>query len=328
MKGITEDIRAGVFSRIYLLVGTESYLRNQYRDKLLSALGVREEDMNYARFEGKGISEKEIISLAETLPFLAERRVILVEDSGFFKNKTEELADYLQEIPEYLVLIFSEEEADKRGRMYKAANEKGRVAEFGEQSSDTLAKWVVSLLGKVGKKITRADLEYFLSLAGTDMFRVRNETEKLIAYCGDREAVRREDIDAIASPQIENRIFDMVRAVAGHRKKEAFDLYADLLALKEPPLRILYLLAREFNNLRRLRDLRAESVSQPEMAKIVGIPPFAVRKSLELLRSYEDCNLDRLVEAFVQAETDVKTGKLDERLAVELMLLSAYHWGR
>ena len=82
---IDEDIRQNSFHRAYLLYGEEAYLRNQKRDALLAALVPAGDVMNFARFEGKGIDEHEIISLAETLPFLAERRVILVEDSGFFK---------------------------------------------------------------------------------------------------------------------------------------------------------------------------------------------------------------------------------------------------
>lgn len=323
MKSIAEDIKKNSFLPLYLLYGEEAYLRCQVRDRLLAALAPEADNMNVHRFTGKGIEEREIISLAETLPFLAERRVILIEDSGFFKNKTEELADYLAEVPEYLVLIFCETEVDKRSRMYKAVSGSGRAVEFARQSEAVLGKWVLQQITRDEKKITRQDMEYFLHLTGADMSNIRNELEKLLSYCADREVITRADIDAVVSPQLENRIFDMVRAVAAHRKKEAFALYHDLLSLKESPLRILYLLAREFNNLRRLSALRADGVSQGEMAKVVGMPPFAVKKNLELLRHYRAEELEELVEDFVRAETDVKTGKLEDQLAVELMLIRA-----
>ena len=101
------------------------------------------------------------------MPFFAERRVILLENTGFFKNKTEKLADYLSSLPEYLVMIFTEEEVDKRGRMYKAAQKSGRVAEFAAQSQDTLMRWILGILKKEGRKITRADMELFLEKTGT-----------------------------------------------------------------------------------------------------------------------------------------------------------------
>ncbi len=323
MKQITEDINQNSFRRVYLLYGEEAYLRLQFRDKLLTALVPEEDSMNFHRFTGKGIDEKEIIALAETLPFLAERRVILIEDSAFFKNKTDELADYLSELPEHLVMIFSESEVDKRGRLFKGVQKAGLAVEFAQQSETVLSRWVLQQITQNGKKITQADMEHFLSLTGADMNNIRNELEKVLAYCAEKESIGRADIDAVASPRLENRIFDMVRAVSGQRKKEALELYHDLLALKESPMRILYLLAREFNNLRRLRDLRADGISQGEMAKIVGMPPFAVKKNLELLRNDRAEELEELVEEFVRAETDVKTGKLDDQLAVELMLIRA-----
>lgn len=76
--------------------------------------------MNFNHYEGKGIDIRQLIDLCETLPFFADRRVILLEDTGFFKNKCEELADYMKELPEYLCMIFVESEVDKRSRMYKA----------------------------------------------------------------------------------------------------------------------------------------------------------------------------------------------------------------
>lgn len=98
MKTIDEDIRSGNLKQIYLLYGTEDYLKRQYRDKLKNALTAAGEDsgmggmlsggdgdMNFNRFEGKDINPKQVIDLAETLPFFAERRVILIENSGFFK---------------------------------------------------------------------------------------------------------------------------------------------------------------------------------------------------------------------------------------------------
>ena len=84
MKTIREDIKSGSFKRVYLLYGEEGYLRNQYRDLLIQALVPDGDTMNFTRFSGKDVDEHEILSQAETLPFFAERRVILVENSGFF----------------------------------------------------------------------------------------------------------------------------------------------------------------------------------------------------------------------------------------------------
>ena len=121
MKSIIEDIKNQEYKKAYLLYGSEAYLKQQYKHRLLSALVSPDNTMNFSRFEGKGINVREVIDLAETMPFFADRRVILMENTGFFKNKTEELADYMAELPDYICVLFVEDEVDKRNRMYKAS---------------------------------------------------------------------------------------------------------------------------------------------------------------------------------------------------------------
>ena len=121
MKTIDEDIKNKTFRRCYLLFGEEAYLKKQYREKLLHAMTKEGDTMNVSFFEGKDIRPGELVDLAETMPFFAERRVILVEDSGFFKSACDLLAEYLQAVSETASFIFVESEVDKRSKTYKAA---------------------------------------------------------------------------------------------------------------------------------------------------------------------------------------------------------------
>jgi len=105
MKMLAEDIKNHQFKKVYLLTGEETYLRNQYKKKLRNALLSPDDTMNAASFEGKGIHPREIIDMAETMPFFADRRVILVENSGFAKNACPELADYIPGIPDSTCII-------------------------------------------------------------------------------------------------------------------------------------------------------------------------------------------------------------------------------
>ena len=131
MKCLNEDLKSGQFNNVYLLYGEEAYLKKQYKDKLRNAMLSPDDTMNYAYYEGKGTNVKEVIDLAETLPFFAERRLIILEDTGFFKNATADLADYIKEMPETTAMIFVESEVDKRGKLYKAVQSKGRAVELG-----------------------------------------------------------------------------------------------------------------------------------------------------------------------------------------------------
>ena len=89
MKTLNEDIKTGNFKPVYLLYGEEAYLKKQYRDRITKAIFPDGDTVNYAYYEGKGINPGELIDLAETMPFFADRRLIVIENSGFFKNRYE-----------------------------------------------------------------------------------------------------------------------------------------------------------------------------------------------------------------------------------------------
>ena len=321
MKNIQADIKSGNFKQAYLLYGEEAYLKQQYKHNLVKALNPDGDTMNFNHYEGKGVDVKQLIDLCETMPFFADRRVILLEDTGFFKNKCEELADYMKELPDYLCLVFVESEVDKRNRMYKAVKACGTIAEFARQDEKTLMRWAAGILGKAGKKITQRDMELLLTMTGTDMGNLRMELEKLICYTEGRDVITAEDIEEICTTQTTNRIFDMVRAVTEKNQKRALDLYYDLLTLKEPPMRILFLLAKQYRQLLQVKQFAAAGLAQPEMASKLGVPSFAVRNIASCARAYTISELEQAIRDFVDAEESVKTGRLEDKLSVELLII-------
>lgn len=321
MKNIQEDIKTGNFKKAYLLCGDEAYLKVQYKNKLLKTLNPDGDTMNFNHYEGRNIDVKELIDLCETMPFFADRRVVLLENTGFFKNKCDELADYMKELPDYLCLVFVEDEVDKRSKMYKAVKSCGRIGEFARQDEKTLMQWAAGILKKEGKNITQRDMELLLTMTGIDMGNLRMELEKLITYTGDRDVVTRADIQAVCTTQIQNKIFDMVRAVTEKNQKRALELYYDLLTLKEPPMRILFLLAKQFRQLLLVKEYTEEGVAQPEMASRLGIPSFVVRNIASCARAYRISELRQAVTDFVDAEEAVKTGRLQDVLSVELLIV-------
>ena len=321
MKNIQEDIKSGNFKSAYLLCGEEAYLKVQYKNKLLKALNPDDDTMNFNHYEGRNVDVKDLIDLCETMPFFADRRVVLLEDTGFFKNKCDELADYMKELPDYLCLVFVEDEVDKRSKMYKAVKSCGRIGEFARQDEKTLMQWAAGILKREGKNITQRDMELLLTMTGIDMGNLRMELEKLITYTGDRNVVTRADIQEVCTTQTQNKIFDMVRAVTEKNQKRALDLYYDLLTLKEPPMRILFLLAKQFRQLLLVKEYTEEGVAQPEMASRLGVPSFVVRNIASCARSYRISELRQAVTDFVDAEEAVKTGRLQDVLSVELLIV-------
>lgn len=321
MKGIDADIKAGSFQPVYLLYGEESYLKKQYGQKLRQALAGVDDTMNVAFYEGKNINSGEIIDLAETLPFFAERRLIMLENSGVFKSYSEELADYMKHVAETTCFVFVEEEVDKRGKMYKAVKNVGRAVEFQRQTEEVLTRWILARLGREQKKITRQVLQLFLEKTGNDMEYIDKELEKLFCYTLGREVVSAADVEEVCVAQTTGKIFEMVDKIAGKQQKQALELYYDLLALKEPPMRILFLIARQFQILLQVKDLKRQGYDNKQIAAKAKIPEFAVRKNFTQAGRFTSGQLREAVEDCVQAEEDVKTGSLNDRLAVELLIV-------
>ena len=322
MKTLQEDLKTGNFKHIYLLYGEEAYLVRQYRDRLRDSLCVEGDTMNTSVFSGKDIRPASLIDLSETMPFFAERRVIFVENSGFFKKSPEDLAAYLGELPETTYFIFVEEEVDKRGKMYKQVKKFGSVVEFKRQTDAVLMQWILGKLKKENKRITRPVMELFLDKTGTDMELITQELEKLLCYTMEKDVIEAADVEAICANQINGKIFDMVDAIGRKEQKNALDLYYDLLMLKEPAMRILYLVTRHFQILMQLRDMTGKGFDNKQMAAKAGVPEFAVRKYLGQAKSFSLAQLEEIVRASVQTDENIKTGQMADQLAVELLIIS------
>lgn len=321
MQKLNEEIKTGQLKQIYLLYGEEDYLRSQYRDKLKKALTGEDDTMNYHYFEGKDVPVGEVIDLAETLPFFAARRVILIENSGLFKHGGEALAEYLAAPAESVCFVFAEKEIDKRSRLYKAVAARGRAVEFKVQDESILKRWVLGMLKKENKKITEKDLEFFLEKTGTSMENISKELEKLFCYCLEKDVITREDIEQICTRQVNNQIFDMMNAIAEKKQKKAMELYYDLLTLKEPPMRILFLLARQFNILLQVKELKKKGHDNKSIGEAVGLPGFIAGKYVTQAGRFSTEDLRQAVTDCVEAEEAVKTGRMNDVLSVEVLLV-------
>ncbi len=323
MRTIDEDIKNNTFRTAYLLYGEEAYLKKQYKDKLRAALWQEGDTMNAAFYQGKNTNPKELIDLAETMPFFADHRLILVEDSGFFKSGADDLAEYMEHVPDTTTFVFVETEVDKRSRMYKALKNHGRIVEFAAQNQELLTRWMLGRLKRENKNITKAAMQEFFDRVGTDMGTLDREMEKLICYCMNRDVIELPDVEAVCPQAVTNRVFDMVSAIIECRRKDALEMYYDLLALKEPPLRILFLITRQYNILMQLKDLRRKGMNNSAMAKAAGIPPFAVSKSLGQASRLSIDSIKKILAYSVEMEEAVKTGQMNEQIAVELVIIEA-----
>ena len=196
------------------------------------------------------------------------------------------------------------------------------AAEFGEQDERTLARWAAGILGRENLKVTENTVQLFLGKTGTDMENIQMELEKLICYCHGRDVVTAQDVEAVCTVRISNHIFDMVGAIAAGQQRQALELYYDLLALKEPPMRILFLIARQCNLLLQVKELAGKGFDSRSIASKVGVPPFVAGKCLGQAAKFKPATLRDAVEKCVEAEEAVKTGRMNDKMSVEILILS------
>lgn len=321
MKELQQKLQQGIIEHVYLLCGEEAYLRRMCEERIRKAC-IRDDDtMNYHLFEDKNIPVAEIIDLAQTMPFFADKRLIVMRNTGFFKGACDELVDYIPQVSPTTCMLFVEEEADKRTRLYKAVKKHGRVVECKRQDEKALTVWIASRLKKEDRQITQQDLRFFLEKTGMDMDIISQELEKLVCYTLGRNVITAQDIEEVCTSQITNHIFDMINAMAEKQLQKALNLYYDLLALKEAPLKILALINRQFNLLMQVKDLQRLGRTRGEIASQLGLPPFVVGKYISQSAGFTLAQLYQALGDSVQAEEDVKMGRIADKLSVELLIV-------
>lgn len=321
MNLINADIQSQSFAKIYLMGGSEKYLLYQFRDNLVNALIDKEDTMNFVVYKGEDAKADSIIEFASTMPFFADRRVVLVENSGFFKDGNEEMETFLSEVPETTCLIFVEDAIDKRCKIYKTISKLGKLAMFETPDEKTLLAWLNGLFAQAGLKAEYQALERLVEAVGQDMCMLSNEVNKLTAYCIDKGTVEPADVSLLSVSQIEGKIFDMMDALSRKDKERTMSLYSDLVALREPAMRILYLIARQFNILVRAKIAIEQNKSQAEIASFLKVPPFTVKKYMTQSNAYTRKQLLACVDWCQEADVDIKTGRKRDSVAVELLII-------
>lgn len=325
MQILNQDIKDRSFKPAYLLYGEEEFLKNSYKNRLREAV-TGGDTMNYNYFEGKSIDVQEVIGLSDTMPFFAEKRLILIEDSGMFKGGSngEVMAAYLPQVPDTTCLLFVESEVDKRSKLYKAVKKYGYPAELGRQDFNQLARWAAGILAKDGKKITGRTVELFLAKTGDDMENILSELDKLVSYTLGRDVITDRDVEDICTTQVTSKIFDMIAAISGRQTRKAMELYEDLLTLKEPPMRILFLIARQFNQILQVKELVGRGMDKSAIASRMKLAPFVAGKIMIQAKTFTKEQILEYVTLCVDTEEAVKTGRLQDRLAVELLITKQY----
>lgn len=319
---LNEQIKSKQFSNLILITGEEAYLVDNYKKEVILQLCDAKDTMNFISYRDNKINEMEIIDFASTMPFFSERRVIMIENSGYFKKSPEKFIDNIKNFPDTTYIVFVEKEIDKRGKLYKEVAKVGVIGEYNTPSEKELLVWIKRGFSKEGIDIEDKAIYRLLECVGSNMNILYNEIEKLKSYVQENEIITVNHIDQISISQAENKIFEMLDMLAVRNATKTLELYKDLLLLKEPSMKVLSLIARHFNMLLDIKTATIISDDKYKMATTFKIPPFAISKYISQVKIYTKEELIEIVELCQKTDFDIKQGNLKDLIAVELLIIS------
>lgn len=332
---LKDDIKNKNIRKLYLFFGPEEFLKKYYLesiDKLLLSEDMKA--MNRVVLEGRQDLGR-LTDYCETLPVFSDRKMVIVRNSGLFKPQKkggdgkkagkqppkDELAGFLTDLPGHVCLIFHETEVDKRLKALDAVKKNGLVVEFEYQKPDELARWAVRKLKASGREIDPVTAARLIENCEQGMTEILNELEKLIAYTEGRKEITRDDVEKVCTRSIKSRIFDLTDAIAGKKSSRALELLNDMIVLKEPVPRILFMIARQFRQILQVKLLHDEGCTVEEIASRMGLSPYIAGKILRQASSFTLPRLKAAVEEGLELDLAVKTGRIEDRAAAELMIV-------
>lgn len=324
MKELKERIKAGKFDRLYVFYGEENYLKNLYTNRITDALLPGDAKfMNFDVLDEKTYSAVTLMQKCETVPFMADTRIILIKDSMIFAPGKKEEADktekLIKAIPENTVVIFSESKIDKRLSLFKAAAKNGSCVEFKTPSESDLVKWLSDMAKAKGKRISPQNCAFFLQTVNSDMEALSQEFNKLVDYTAD--TIEKSDILAVTTRSVESKVFDLVDAVGNKKLKDALDIYNNLLFLKESPIGILAMMARQFKLILACGELSLMKASRQEIADKLNIKSFTVTGFIEQSRNFTQAMLKNAFKECLETDVNIKTGRIQDKLGVEMLII-------
>ncbi|MEW6696385.1 MAG: DNA polymerase III subunit delta [Bacillota bacterium] len=341
-KGLLNSLARGQVSPVYLFFGEEEYLKERAVQKFKEVLLPQAADFNLDIVDGEETDLTTVVSLAENLPFLAERRLIIVKNAPWFSGKgkardggeesAEEnraggkeavLLQYLSSPSPTTCLIFTARETvDRRKKLFKAIGTAGQAVEFKPLKPAEMVAWVSQRIKAAGKKIDPAAARSLVEANGKlGLLNLANEAEKILCYLGEETEVTSQVVMQVGVINIEQNIFTVVdEAVAGHTS-HALTGIRELLALKEQPPKILAMLARQLRIAIQVDALVREGCPEREVAGKLGLQDFVVRKALSQARKSGSRKLEWALEQMASIDAGIKKGRQDFLPAIETTLI-------
>lgn len=331
-KTLWKNIKSQEFLPVYLIKGSEPYLKLKYTNLLAGGVvpaGL--EVFNYHKLDGENVTMNELAECVEALPAMCERTCVLVHDLDFEKladPDREALIELLSDAPDTCTLIFWQDtvgfplKTKKMKELGALLEEVGAVVDLDARTRQDLVKFIISECRKSERVISPYAAEYLLDNVGEDMGNLVTEIEKLCNYT-ERD-VTEADVDAVCVKSLEATAFQMIDALLDNNFDRVFQALGILFDLKTEPMMILGALVSTYSDMYRAKVVAHEGGQQRDLKKLF---PQAYKSEFKLRNAFRRAGrfsmpaLRRSLELLAEADTKLKSTSEDHRTVFEKLMI-------
>ncbi len=309
---------------VLLFEGDEEHLKQTalealYRKFLPEGL----EEMNRTLLDAPETDQ--IISAAETLPFMADRRIIVVRNHPALTGRAEaddRLAEYLPSVPSSaLVVFYCTQKPDGRKKLYTTVKKLNGVVVFAPLRDRELTGFITAAFKDQGKECDERTADLLVFTCGSDTGLLLTEIAKIAAHAGDSPSIHPDSVRAVATPSAECTVFQMVDAVVSGQSTLAFRLLRNQLLAGTERVYMLSMLLRQFRLLQHVKIMQYEKKSAAEIRTALGVPPFAVDQYIRQASQWSNGQVKNAVNICFDAEYGIKSGRFSQEGALEAVML-------
>ena len=285
-------------------------------------------DMGLERLDGEEVSYDRILEAAQSIPFLVERKLVVLKSASLNKEFTERFDEFLDSVSESTEVLLEEGKLDKRTSFYKQLQKKTEFSEFKELDVNGLVGWVNEYVRSQGGVISGSDARFLVerlvdanrikNKIGANQMMVKNELDKLLL---NDPAITRQTIELLTEENPSSKIFDLLDAALSGNAKRTLGLYRDQRSQGVEPQQLLSMIVWQLYALAVVKVARGRSVS--EVAARTKMKPFVVEKSMNAGRRMTLQRLRDLISNLRELDVRSKTEGivLDDALQYYLLTL-------
>ncbi|MBB6624280.1 DNA polymerase III subunit delta [Clostridium gasigenes] len=337
IENLENEIKKGVIDNSYIFCGLDEQLIKEGIELIKSkVVEPGFEDLNYIKLDGSTTTFDEIMNACETIPFMGEKKVVLVYRANFLKDKTDstdkktygEMSTYLKDMPSYTVLIMyylfnDKRETPKKNRKLITLGKNCKIVHSEKLKKDKYYKKVEEVFKNQGKEIGKNELRYFSEKVQNNFDIIKREVDKLINYTYGRE-IQKNDIDKLIPNKSEDDIFDLVDFIAQKKIENAIDLMDELLFKADQHMLIIVSIENHFKRLYEVKVLMLNGKKLDQIVSYLKLHPYVCEKTMAQCNRFSIKQLQQLMKICLETERKIKSSSIDKQTEMELMLFKTF----